>query len=160
MICCVNWNDNMSQSENYTIYHSFVWNFVNLLILIVSISLQWRHNERDDISNHRRPGCLLTPLFRRRWKETSKLRVTGLCEGNPSVTGGFSSQGDSNAENVSIWWRHDIGCCSSRLPSWAISLASWVSRDVDTIRRCRRWLLGTISHMIHELLAEILILPN
>ena len=34
----------------------------------------------------------------------SKLRVTGLCEGNPPVTGGFPSQTASNAENVSIWW--------------------------------------------------------
>ena len=39
-------------------------------------------------------------------KKTSKLRVTGLCEGNPQVTGGFPSQRTSNAENVSIWWRH------------------------------------------------------
>ena len=26
--------------------------------------------------------------------------------GNPPVTGGFTSQMNSNAENVSIWWRH------------------------------------------------------
>ena len=39
-------------------------------------------------------------------QRTSKLRVTGLCEGNPMVTGGFPSQRASNAENVSIWWRH------------------------------------------------------
>ena len=35
----------------------------------------------------------------------SKLRVTGLCEGNPPVTGGFLSQKTTNAENISIWWR-------------------------------------------------------
>ena len=29
-----------------------------------------------------------------------------LCEGNSTVTGGFPSQGASNAENVSIPWRH------------------------------------------------------
>ena len=39
-------------------------------------------------------------------KKTLKLRVTGLCEGNPPVTGGFPSQRASDAENVSIWWRH------------------------------------------------------
>ena len=33
------------------------------------------------------------------------LSVTGLCEGNPPVTGGFPSQRASNTENVSIWWR-------------------------------------------------------
>ena len=39
-------------------------------------------------------------------KNTSKLRVTGLCAGNSPVTGEFSAQMASNAENVSIWWRH------------------------------------------------------
>ena len=38
--------------------------------------------------------------------QTSKLRVTSLCEGNPSVIGGFPSHRTSYAENVSIWWRH------------------------------------------------------
>ena len=34
-------------------------------------------------------------------------RATGLCEGNPvTMTGRFPSQRASNAENVSIWWRH------------------------------------------------------
>ena len=35
-------------------------------------------------------------------KKTSKLRVTGLCEGNSSVTGGFPAHRANNAENVSI----------------------------------------------------------
>ena len=35
------------------------------------------------------------------------LRVTGLCEGNSPVTGEFPAQGASNAENASIWWRHN-----------------------------------------------------
>ena len=43
----------------------------------------------------------------RRLKKTSKLRVTGLCEGNSTVTGEFPVQRASNAENVSFWWRHD-----------------------------------------------------
>ena len=38
--------------------------------------------------------------------KTSKLRVTGLCEGSPPVTVGDTSQGASNADNDSIWWRH------------------------------------------------------
>ena len=45
-------------------------------------SLRWRHNERDGVSNHQRLDGLLNRLFRRRSKKTSKLRVTGLCEGN------------------------------------------------------------------------------
>ena len=49
---------------------------------------------------------LLNQLFRRRSKKTSKLRVTGLCAGNSPATGEFPAQMASNAENVSISWRH------------------------------------------------------
>ena len=72
----------------------------------IHASLQWRHNGRDSVSNHQPHDCLLNCLFRRRWKKTSKLRVTGLCVGNSPVTGEFPSQMVSNAENVAIWWRH------------------------------------------------------
>ena len=43
--------------------------------------LQWRHNGHDSISNHQPHDCLLNPLFRRRSKKTSKLRVTGFVRG-------------------------------------------------------------------------------
>ena len=43
---------------------------------------------------------------RRRSKKTSKLCVTGLCAGNSPGTGEFPAPMPSNAENVSIWWRH------------------------------------------------------
>ena len=48
------------------------------------VALQWRHNEHDGFSNHR--------VFRCRSKKTPRLCVTGLCEGDPQVTGGFLSQ--------------------------------------------------------------------
>ena len=48
----------------------------------VIITLRWRHNDLDGVSNHQPHGCLLNRLFRRRSKKTSKLRVTGLCVGN------------------------------------------------------------------------------
>ena len=66
-------------------------------------TLQLRPN---DVSNHQHLDCLPNRLFRRTSEKTSKLRVTGLCEGNPPVTSGFPSQRASNAENVSIWWPH------------------------------------------------------
>ena len=69
-------------------------------------SSQWRHNERNCVLNHQPHDCLLNRLFRRRSKITSKLRVTGLCEGNSPVTGEFPTQRASNVEDVSIWWRH------------------------------------------------------
>ena len=65
----------------------------------------WRHYERDGVSNHQPHDCLLKRLYRRRPKKTSKLRVTGLCVENSSVTGEFPAQRASNAENVTIWWR-------------------------------------------------------
>ena len=68
--------------------------------------LQWRHNGRDSVSNHQPPECLLKPLFRRKSEKTPKLRVTGLCVGNSPGTGEFPTQMASNAEFVSIWWRH------------------------------------------------------
>ena len=54
-------------------------------------SLQWRHNERDGVSNHQFLDCLLYRLFRQRSEKTSKLRIIGLCEGNSLVTGEFPS---------------------------------------------------------------------
>ena len=44
-------------------------------------------------------------------KENTKLRVTGRCAVNSPVTGEFPAQRASNAENVSIWWRHRVGEC-------------------------------------------------
>ena len=75
----------------------------------LEITLQWRHDARGSVSNHRRFDCLLKRLLRRRSKKTFKPCGNGLCEGNPPVTGASPSQRASNAENVSIWWcDHDI----------------------------------------------------
>ena len=70
--------------------------------------LLWRHNGRDSVLNHQPHHCLLNDLFRRRSKETSKLRITGLCAGNSPETGELPAQMASNAKNVSIWWRHHM----------------------------------------------------
>ena len=72
------------------------------------ISLRWRHNEHDGVSNHQPHDCLPNRLFRRRSKETSKLPVTGPSVGNSPVTGEFPAQRASNAENDSICWRHHV----------------------------------------------------
>ena len=69
-------------------------------------TLQWRHNGHGSVSNHQPHDWLLNRLFRCRSKKTSKLRVSGLCEGNSPGTGEFPAQMASDAENVSIWWRH------------------------------------------------------
>ena len=66
--------------------------------------------ERNGVSNHQCFDCLLSCLFRRKSKKTSNLRVAGIFEGNSPVTGEFTgelpAQRASDAESVSIWWRH------------------------------------------------------
>ena len=79
-------------------------------------SLQWHHNERNGVWNHQHQNCLLNRLFRRRSKKTSKLHVSGLCEGNSPVTSEFPTQRVSNAETFSIWWRHLDPRCPSGFP--------------------------------------------
>ena len=98
------------------------------------VSSQWRHNECDDVSNRQSHDCLLNGLFRHGSKKTSKLRVTGLCEGNSPVTGEFPAQRDSNAENVSIWWRHHVQSCN---PSFVSSY--WHSFEDRSSNECQ-WL--------------------
>ena len=46
-----------------------------------NVTLHWRHNERDGVSNHQQLDCFFNRLFRRRSKKTSKLRVTDVCAG-------------------------------------------------------------------------------
>ena len=81
----------------------------------ISYTSLWRHNGRNGVSNHQPHDCLHKRLFRRRSKKTSRLRVTGLCAGNSPGTGEFPAHMASNAENVSIWWRHHENewCCIS-----------------------------------------------
>ena len=97
--------------------------------------LQWCHNERGGVSNHRRLDCLLNRLFSRRSKKTSRLRGTGFCEGNPPVTGGFPSQRVSNAENVSMWWRLHV-------MYWHIETTTHIFDGVVYTRGfiCQQWL--------------------
>ena len=85
------------------------WRWLYFDIFTIQIwlcTLQWRHNGLDSVSNHQPHHCLLSRLFGRRSKKTSKLRVTGLRAGNSPGTGEFPAQMASYAENVSIWWRH------------------------------------------------------
>ena len=93
-------------------------------------SLLLRHNGRDGVSNHQPHDCLLNLPFRRRSKKTPKLRVTGLCGGNSPETGEFPAQRASNAENVSIWWRHHVlHVCPGITNVWFnVQLSKWICR--------------------------------
>ena len=100
------------------------------IVMAVLLSLQWRHNGRDSLSNHQPYECLLSRLIRHRTKKTSKLRVTGLCAGNSPESGEFPAQRANNAENVSIPRRYHVKetwmCrqCGTLINTIAISLPS------------------------------------
>ena len=104
-------------------------------------SLQWRHNGCGSVSSRQPHDCLLNRLFRRRSKKTSKLRVTGLCVGNSPGTGEFPAQITSNAENVSIWWRHHDVHEFRR----ACSFSKWTCQDY-------LWLAGLLCTYNSQLL--------
>ena len=102
----------------------------------LSSPLQWRHNERDGVSNHQPDDCLLNRLFKRRSKKISKLRVTDLCEGE------FPAQRASNAENVSIWWRHHVEQLHKLTRSWVPVSDFRIEPRISQILQCMR----QISH--------------
>ena len=91
-----------------------------------NIILQWHHNGHDVVSNHQPDDCLFNRLFMHRSKKTSKLRVTGPCARNSPVAGEFPAQRASNAENVSIWWRHHdqriIKILHQQFPYWLMAV--------------------------------------
>ena len=60
------------------------------------------------VSNPQPHDCLLNRLFGCRSKKVSKPCVTGLCVGKSPGTDEFPAQMASNAESVSIWWRHHV----------------------------------------------------
>ena len=84
------------------------------------VPLQWRHNEPDCVSNHRRLDCLLNRLIRRRSKKTLKTRFQWPLWEESTRDRWQPSRRASNAENVSIWWRHygnecmPSSCCRYR----------------------------------------------
>ena len=61
---------------------AFLIQRVNNDVNTYSISLQWRHNGCDGVSDHQPHYCLLHHLFGSKSKKTSNLRATGLCTGN------------------------------------------------------------------------------
>ena len=68
--------------QNYQYSHQSAIHRDRCLCTHIWKTLQWSHNEHHGASNHRCIDCLLSFLFRHRSKKTSKLCVTGLCEGN------------------------------------------------------------------------------
>ena len=83
------------------------------IFTISSLTSQWCHNERDGASKHRHLDCLFNILFMHQIKENIKASLAFWGE----FTGDWWSawQKASNAENVSLWWRHHV------LPHWTMT---------------------------------------
>ena len=107
-------------------------------------ALRWRHNGRDGVSSHQPHVCLLNCLFRRRSKKTSKLRVTGLC--SPAI-GEFPAQRASNAENVSIWWRHHGSIISGE---WKQYQPHHTHKIVRVICPAKKSIISSIAALSHS----------
>ena len=79
----VGWSRKVSNPRDLLLRCSEIWQAAALLCEtsknLMITRLRWLHNERDGVSNHRRPHCLLKCWFKRWSKETSKLRATGPC---------------------------------------------------------------------------------
>ena len=110
------------------------------------VTLQWRHNGRNGVSNHQPHDCLLNRLFRCRSMKTPKLRVTGPCAGNSPVTGEFAAQRASNAENVSIWWRH-LGNNSPRVSPVVLVT---VPHNKSTLVQVMAWCCQATNHYLRQ----------
>ena len=81
-------------------------------------------------------GCIMPKLESNLRNPMLVLRVTGLCAGNSPVPGEFPAQMASNAEIVSIWWRHRVsddtcnpGLCTSGKASYHKILIFSKQRD-------------------------------
>ena len=101
-------------------FNELTWTFISFSVIRTAatqqwtkcyVSLLWRHNWGECISNHQPHDCLLNRLFGRWSKKTSKLCVAGLCVVDSPETGEFPAQMASNAEIVSIWWRQHVQWC-------------------------------------------------
>ena len=72
------------------------------------IPLQWRHNGQDGVSNHQPHDCLLNRLLSadlRKHESSPPLAFVQVIHRGPV---NYPHKRASNAENVSIWWRHHI----------------------------------------------------
>ena len=101
----------------------------NFYCLLSIKTLHWRHNDHDGVSNHQPHDCLLNCLYRRRSKETSKLRVTGLCVGNSPGPVNSPHKGPVTRKMfpfddviMNHWWNvYDIGCIM-QLMYWMVGI--------------------------------------
>ena len=107
--------------------------------------LLWRHNGRDAVSDHQPYDCLLNHSFRRRWKKTSKLRVTGLCAVNSPVTDEFPAQRASNADF--FFHLMTSSCYAGELT--LVNTGKWITRIYpQTVNPLMTWFAACVIEVI------------
>ena len=88
-------------------------------------------------------------------KHQSSASLTGFCVGNSPGTGEFPAQMASNAENVSIWWRHHAFKLLSNIRK--LSKTSWFScgrmrGPAGRLTYClREWPDGQMNSFLFEI---------
>ena len=95
--CCQDWLIEVKLCDSKLVLASCLvvdWTPGNTFQWNITVTSQWAR-WRLKLPASR---LLTRRLFRRRSKKASKLRVTGLCEGNSAVTGEFPAHRSSNAE--------------------------------------------------------------
>ena len=115
------------------------------------VALTWQNHYNDVIMS--KIASQITSLanvysavfFRCRSKKTPKLRITGLCAGNSPVTGEFPAQMISNAENISICWRHHDDGVSALAETRPVFGTPW---HVSEVRRGTINLLGWFEQVV------------
>ena len=90
-----------------------VWVMFSVPTQYKPLTLRWRRNERDGVSNHQPHHCLLNRIFSHRWKKISKLRFTGLCEGNSPVAGNSQHEGPVTRKCFHLM---TSSCCAGIIP--------------------------------------------
>ena len=151
-------NEDGPSSQPNTCHNNHIYWTTDMAIrkkkILAAHSVTWWRHQMETFSRywpfvpgiHRSPvnpthkgqwcGALMFSLIWAWSKKTSKLSVTGLCEGNSPVTGEFPAQRASKAENVSIWWRYYAIYCITdmtilyiikyrQLMVWCKSLLDW-----------------------------------
>ena len=92
--------------QHWLIYQLVVGQPLLFYIKSVFVTLQWRHNGRDGVSNHQPHDCLPNRLFRCRSKKISRLCVTGLYAGNSASLMGDDGSGSGFMDFGYLWIGH------------------------------------------------------
>ena len=141
-------NNSSPRKSNCLISENYFSNIHFYININISMSLQWRHNGCDSVSNHQPHDCFSTIYSDTdQWKHQSSA-LLALCAGNSPEAGEFPAQMDSNAENVSIWWRHHVKL------KFCVYIIRWLQNNIGSfngfLSSSKKWLPEPMLIKTHE----------